>query len=264
MERRIAVLTIVGALAFAGTARAEEFSLTHAHSGQEDARADGSVSFPDAGGAELTISVTDRSEDGWCAQAWVTSNVALPAHDPYRACGVTVQKTFALSLPGGSRCDVTFVDVQVGRIDPSNGDKIELGDLRRITNPCPPLPQPAPPPPPAKIDAHVDHTWTAFRRWTRNETLSVSDIPAGAAVELRCHGKGCPGSHRTIPVSAAGKANVHRVLRGRRLRVGAVLELRITRPDMIGKVMRFRVRRSRIPATRKLCLAPGAPTPAPC
>jgi hypothetical protein len=252
------------------TARAEDFSLTQAHSGQEDARADGSLTFPDAGGAELAISVTDRSEDGWCAQAWVTSNVAVPAHDPYRACGVTVQKTFSLSLPGGSRCNVTFVDIQVGRIDPSNGDKIELGDLRRFTNPCPPPPQPTPAPPPAppaapaKIDARIDHTWTAFPRWTRNRKLLVSDIPPGAAVRLRCHGKGCPGSRRSVPVSAAGKANVHRLLRGRHLRVGTVLELRVTRADMIGKVTRFTIRRSDIPSIRKLCLPVGATAPTGC
>ena len=109
MGGRFAVLTLLAALGFAQTAQAEDFSLTHSHSGQEDARADGSVTFPDAGGAEFSVSVTDRSEDGWCAQVWVSSNVAIPAHDDFRACGVTVQKTYALSLPGGARCNVGFV-----------------------------------------------------------------------------------------------------------------------------------------------------------
>jgi hypothetical protein len=268
MGGRIAVLTALAALGFAGTAQAENFSLTHSHSGLEDARADGSVTFPDAGGAAFTVSVTDRSEDGWCAQVWVSSNVPIPTHADLRACGVTVQKTYSLSLPGGARCNVTFVDIQVGRIDPSNGNKIELGPLRRIANPCPPLPQPTPPPPPpppVKIDAPIAFEWKAYRRWTRNLSLSVTEVPAGAAVELRCSGKrkGCPGKRRTVPVRN-GKANVHRVLRKRHLRVGAKLELRITGPGMIGKVMRFKVRSSRMPSRQKLCLQPGATKPARC
>jgi hypothetical protein len=266
MGGRIAALTILGALALAGPAQAENFSLTHSHSGLEDARADGSVTFPDAGGAEFTVSVTDRSEDGWCAQVWVSSNVPIPPHENLRACGVTVQKTYSLSLPGGARCNVSFVDVQVGRIDPSNGNTIELGPLQRIANPCPPLPQPTPvptPAPPEKIDSGIDHNWTAFRRWTVNERLLVTDIPEGAAVELRCRGKGCPGKRKAVAVRN-GKANVHRILRRRHLRVGARLEVRITREGMVGKIRRFTIRRSKSPSTTLRCLPPGAPKPVLC
>ena len=142
-------------------------------------------------------------------------------------------------VAGRGTLNVSFVDIQVGRIDPSNGNAIELGPLRRFANPCPPPPTPTPappPPPPTRIDARVDHNWTAFRRWTRNEQLAVSDIPEGAAVELRCRGKGCPPKRRTVAVQG-GKADAHRVLRGRHLRVGDVLELRITRADMIGAMV---------------------------
>jgi hypothetical protein len=61
-----------------------------------------------------------------------------------------------------------------------------------------------------------------------------------------------------------GKANVHRVLRGRRIRVGATLEVRITRPDMIGKIVRFKIRRSKIPSKQTRCLPPGATAPLRC
>ena len=61
-----------------------------------------------------------------------------------------------------------------------------------------------------------------------------------------------------------GKANVHRVLRGRRIRVGATLEVRVTRPDMIGKIVRFKVRPSKIPSKRTRCLPPGARAPVRC
>src|SRR4051794_23192693 len=270
MAGRIAVLTVLAALGVAHSAQAEDFSLNHFHSGIRDASAEGTVTFTDDGGATISITVTDRDADGACAKAWVTSNLPESTHTNYEACGAAAQNTQTLTLPGGAPCAVTFVEVLVGRIDHSEGDKVELGESKRMANPCPPpvvptpVPTPVPAPaPPAKIDAMVDHTWTAFARWTRNERLLVTDIPDGAAVELRCRGKGCPGRRKPIAVHD-GRADAHRVLRGRHLRVGDVIELRITRADMIGKVTRFRVRRSRVPLAQKLCLPPGARKPGRC
>jgi hypothetical protein len=266
MGGRFAALTLLGALALAPAAQAEDFSLKYVYSGQLVASAEGSVTFPDAGGAAVNVTVTDRNEDGWCAQAWVTSNLPPSTHKTYRVCGVAKQQTFSLALPGGARCNVSFVEVQVGRIDPSNGNKIELGESRRMANPCPPPPAtqvPAPPPPPARVDARIEHSWVAYRRWTRNIRLAVRDVPAGAAVELRCRGKGCPGKRRSVPVRN-GRANVHRALRGRHLRPGASLEVRVTRGDMIGKVMRFKIRRRHTPSNQVLCLPRGAASPQRC
>ncbi len=241
----------------------------HKHSGVTDASAEGTVTFPDAGGANVSVTVTDRDEDGWCADAWVTSNLPANTHKQYQVCNVAKQATYSLALPATARCDVTFVEVQVGRVDPSNNNKTELGDTKRIENPCPPLPPaptPAPPPPPAPpatITAPVRDEWVAARRWTRNVGLSVAGVPAGASVQLRCHGHGCPGTRRTVTVRN-GKADIHRVLKRRHLRPGAVLEVWVTRADMIGKVRRFKVRRSHVPSAQTLCVAPGATTPARC
>jgi hypothetical protein len=179
-------------------------------------------------------------------------------------CDVGKQQTWTYTVPASARCDITFVEVQVGRVDPSNGNKTELGEAKRIDHPCPPLPQPAPPPPPQKIDSGVSFNWTATRRWTENDRLSVRDVPAGASVELRCRGHGCPGKRRTIGVSKSLRADAHRVLRRKHLRPGAVLELRVTRADMIGKVVRFHVRRGHTPSWQGLCLPPEATTPARC
>jgi hypothetical protein len=261
------LICIAALLVCAPAAQAETFSLEHTHSGILDAQAQGDVTFPDPGGANVNVTVSDRNEDGWCALAWVTSNLPPSTHKRYQVCGVGKQQTFPLALPATARCDVTFVEVQVGRIDPSNGDKIEVGEAKRILNPCPPPPvtgPPPPPPPPAKIDADARFNWLANRRWTRNTSFSVTGVPAGAAVELRCRGRGCPARKRSIKVSTSGRADVHRTLRRSHLRPGASLELRITRNDMIGKVLRFKIRRGKAPTWRKLCLTPGATSPGRC
>ncbi len=263
MGVRHAAIAIAALLVCAPAAQADTFSLQHYHSGALDAEAQGDVTFPDAGGAVINVTVSDRNEDGWCGDAWVRSNLPPATHKLYQVCGVGKQQTWTLPLPATARCNITFVEVQVGRVDPSNGNATELGEAKRMNYACPPLPQPAPPPPPQRIDARVGFTWTATRRWTRNLTLSARDVPPGAAVELRCRGKGCPGARKAIAVKN-GRADVHRVLKRHRLRPGARLELRITRADMVGKVVRFHVRRGRVPSWQVLCLPPGAAAPAAC
>ena len=248
-------------LVFAPAADADTFSLQHYHSGALDAEAQGDVTFPDAGGAVVNVTVSDRNEDGWCGDAWVRSNLPPATHKLFQVCGVGKQQTFAVTLPATARCNITFVEVQVGRVDPSNGDKTELGEAKRMDYACPPLPQPAPP---QRIDSGVSFGWTAGHRWTVNSRLSVRDVPAGASVELRCRGRGCPGARKAVAVSKSGRADAHHVLGRHRLRPGARLELRITRADMIGKVVRFHVRRGHTPSWQVLCLPPGVAAPARC
>ena len=260
MVGRFALLTLLGTLAFTSSAQAEDFALQHQHSGVVDARAEGNVTFaaPDDGGATINITVTDNDADGWCGQAWVRSN--LP-QQTVRACNVAAQKTTTINLPGGLRCNVSFVEVQIGRIDPSNGDAIELGPAQRFENPCPPpatpVPAPPPPPPPPPIDAPVDYDWTAYRNWTQNDRLLVREVPPGAAVELRCRGKGCPVKRRTIAVRN-GTADMHRLFRGHRVRPGAVLEVRVTRADLVGKLVRFKFRHGHTPIRTRYCLPVGS------
>lgn len=264
MGGRFAAAALLASLAFAPAARAEDFSLQTLHSGVLVASAQGSVAFPDAGGATVDVTVTDRNEDGWCARAWVTSNLPPATHKAYQVCGVAKQQTYTLALPAGERCNVSFVEIQSGRIDPSNGNTVELGQAKRITNPCPPPPPPPPAPAPTpRIDAPISHGWVTTRRWTRNTRLAVRALPAGASVELRCRGGGCPGKRRAAAVRD-GQADVHRLLGKRRLRRGARLEVRVAAPGMIGKVMRFRIRRGIPPTWSVLCLPVGARSPQRC
>ena len=49
-----------------------------------------------------------------------------------------------------------------------------------------------------------------------------------------------------------------------RFRGGQTLELRITAPDKLGKVIRYPLKRGDTPVSRTLCLAPGATQPTRC
>jgi hypothetical protein len=98
--------------------------------------------------------------------------------------------------------------------------------------------------------------------------LRVTEVIAGETVEFRCSGKRCPvrrlraGSPRrggTVDVRARlGKR------RRDRFRAGQTLEVWITAPGRIGKVVRYRLRRGRVPDSVPLCARPGEPRPRRC
>ena len=142
-----------------------------------------------------------------------------------------------------------------------------------IPLPPPPPPPPPPsgggpsaPPPPAPaeaLDPPISTLWQAARRWTRVLRLTVRNVPAGARVEVRCTGRGCPVERRRVRVRK-GRANVQAVFKRRRLRPGAVIEIRITKPAAVGKVVRYTIRRGKLPAGRRLCIQPGARRPTRC
>jgi hypothetical protein len=53
-------------------------------------------------------------------------------------------------------------------------------------------------------------------------------------------------------------------LERRLLAVGARIEVFVTKPGLIGRYARFKVRKAKPPARVDGCLSPGAESPAPC
>ena len=119
--------------------------------------------------------------------------------------------------------------------------------------------------------------FSAGRSFTTVDSLVAADVPAAARVRLLCRGSGCPGA-RTLEVSvpracrgakcslkggrpATGSVNVAPVLRGHRLRPGAVLTVAMSERNAIGKAFVFTVRSGRDPKVAIGCLAPGSVVP---
>jgi Putative metal-binding motif len=115
------------------------------------------------------------------------------------------------------------------------------------------------------ISAGVSTSWTVRGRRVRIDRLLVSGVAAGETVELRCRGRRCPVKRREAGTPRRGKVNVLSALRRkRRFRAGQTLEVRITSPDRVGKVVRYRLMRGRTPIGKRLCLPPGARSPRGC
>jgi hypothetical protein len=92
----------------------------------------------------------------------------------------------------------------------------------------------------------------------------VVDAPASARITVRCLGKRCRFEKRKATVRPGGAANLRRLVRRKVMPVGTTLEVRIVAPNSIGKVVRFKIERRRIPDGRTLCLPPGTRKPKRC
>jgi len=112
-----------------------------------------------------------------------------------------------------------------------------------------------------QIVAPVRNRWLVKRRVTKVTAFSVSGAPAGGRVTVTCEGKGCPFAKRSRQVPPNGKVGFTGALDGHRLKPGAVIEVRITARGWIGKVVRYTVRKGKLPKAETLCLAPGASKP---
>jgi Ca2+-binding RTX toxin-like protein len=120
----------------------------------------------------------------------------------------------------------------------------------------------------ARISSPVSFAHTVLHRRTRFTRLTVRRVPRATRVELRCLGgkrRGCPRQLRRERGSVRrGRASFTRGLRRVRLRAGARLEVRLTRPGVIGKVVRFRIRARSLPLSSTLCLQPNARRTSEC
>ena len=113
-----------------------------------------------------------------------------------------------------------------------------------------------------RVGATVRSGFRVFSRSTQVVRLQVRDVPAGGRVELRCRGSRCPFRTRgeSFPQGIRSKSFQSR-FRHRRLRPGVRIEVRITKPDAIGAVLRYTVRRRKAPRVSRMCIAPGSRSP---
>jgi hypothetical protein len=116
---------------------------------------------------------------------------------------------------------------------------------------------------PGKINAVVTIRWAQARPAPRLLRLEVRDAPPSARIDVRCRGKRCRFTRRKTVADRAGRARLLPLV-PKRLGRGTTLDVSITAPNMIGKVRRYRVRRTHVTSGTTLCLPPAAPAPVSC
>lgn len=93
---------------------------------------------------------------------------------------------------------------------------------------------------------HPDYTWV--------KEVLVSHVRPGDKIELRCYGA-CP-FHRKGPITVHQVRGKLVVAHGFRVEPGSTLEVRVTKPDWIGRAATFLFRRTKKPLERERCIDP--------
>jgi Ca2+-binding RTX toxin-like protein len=108
----------------------------------------------------------------------------------------------------------------------------------------------------SQVGGRLSFDFTAFPNGTtRVDRLIVRELQAGGRAELRCSGR-CSFRKKVGKANGNRSVNLRRLIRGR-VRTGATLEVRLTAPGTIGRVVRFKMRRGKLPKRTSLCLPPG-------
>jgi hypothetical protein len=115
-----------------------------------------------------------------------------------------------------------------------------------------------------RVGARVTDRWTVTKTRARIDKLAVRGVPKGGKVTVDCKGGGCPFKRHTVKVKG-GKADAGKLFKGHRLHVGASVQVAITAPGLIGKVLRYTFKgHLRVPNGKLLCLQPGARSASSC
>lgn|GEM_PF-2159252 len=100
---------------------------------------------------------------------------------------------------------------------------------------------------------------------TTVKALSVRPGKVGSTVRLRCSGRGCAFNVKTRAVTRATPIfSLTSLMKSSKLRAGAKLEIRVTKPNTIGIVRTLTVRARKAPTRVDRCLVPGATAPVSC
>jgi hypothetical protein len=92
------------------------------------------------------------------------------------------------------------------------------------------------------MDARPRLRYKVTRGRTIVRSLTLTKLPVGATVNVSCKGKGCKFRRKTL-TAATPTLSLTKLFKGRKLRAGAVIQVRITAPGYAPKAFRYTTRR---------------------
>lgn len=212
-----------------------------------DFNLDGAPDLAVANNTAATVSVLLRSGAGFVAD----ESSPIPT-------GQTAPNgVVAADFNGDSRLDLAT----------TNYGSASVTVLLNTTPPAAGPPPPEPPPPGSlpRLRSKVSFGHKTTADYTELTKLQVKPVEIGDRVQLKCKGPGCKLSKKSVKVKKDKKSlSLVGFLKGSKLRPGATLEVRVTRPDTIGLYTRIAIRAPKKPQLTTRCLQPGSKKPVAC
>jgi hypothetical protein len=114
---------------------------------------------------------------------------------------------------------------------------------------------------PQVINALLSFYFSAGRTATRFTMLTLTNVPPGATVTMRCTG-GC-GVKSLVKHNVSGRVALKKLV-GKRFKVGATITITVSKPGATSAVKILTIRKGKRPSLRPLCQPPGATKPQAC
>jgi len=115
------------------------------------------------------------------------------------------------------------------------------------------------------VRSPVTWTWSYKGSQTTVEQLDVTQIPRGGQVSLLCQGHGCQSSHQSFrPKHGHSLALAPSLGKRGTLTAGAKLQITISAPNSVAKVLVITTRRNNYPSVVTACELPGSTQSATC
>lgn len=116
---------------------------------------------------------------------------------------------------------------------------------------------------PGRLFAGVKNKFVVSGNRLRVDRLRVVDAPEGARVEVRCSGQRCAFTRRVTTVNNKGEAGIAKFFK-RGIRPKVTIDVRVTYPSMVGRLVRFPFRSLDVPNSIRYCLPPDGAKPTRC
>jgi hypothetical protein len=88
--------------------------------------------------------------------------------------------------------------------------------------------------------------------------------PSGARIVISCRSRRCPVKPQSLAVKPGTRGAIEFKRFQRSLRIGVVLEIRVSQPGVVGKYTRLTVRKGKPPSRFDSCLSPNGTIPIAC
>jgi PKD repeat protein len=95
-----------------------------------------------------------------------------------------------------------------------------------------------------KLDVGIGYRWSVAGGRTRVVRLTLRRLPTGANVVVTCTGGGCALKTKAL-VATKPNLSLVKLFKKRKLRAGAVIEVRVTMPGFAGKAFRYTTQKGR-------------------